>query len=396
MLLAAGIVLVGFNVRIAVASVPPLLPDLEHHLAMSSTVGGLLTSLPYACFAVLAPGAPLLTRRLGAESTLAVVVAAMGAGALLRTAGSATALFAGTAAAGAGIAVANVLVPAIVKQRFATRVGALMGVYTAVLSIGAGAAGGLTVPASDALGWQGALAMWAAPAAVSLIPILAAARGASSRPTARGRARMRTLLGNALAWHVTLFFGLQAAVVFSALSWLPSILRADGYGAGTAGVLLAVFAVGGVPASLAAPALATRMRDQRPLAVGAAVMEALAAAGLAAFPGAAPAWVALFALGQGASFSLALTLIVLRSPDARGAAELSAMAQAIGYSIAAAGPFAVGALHAGLGGWTPPLLLLVALCAPMAAAGAGAGRSRVLPARPRSHAPRASPLDRAR
>jgi MFS transporter, CP family, cyanate transporter len=45
-LLAVGLVLAGFNLRIAVAGVPPLLSDLERHLGFSSTVAGLLTSLP--------------------------------------------------------------------------------------------------------------------------------------------------------------------------------------------------------------------------------------------------------------------------------------------------------------------------------------------------------------
>ena len=45
-LLAVALVLTGFNLRIAVASVPPLLSELERAPGMSTTVAGLLTSLP--------------------------------------------------------------------------------------------------------------------------------------------------------------------------------------------------------------------------------------------------------------------------------------------------------------------------------------------------------------
>ncbi len=380
-LLAVGLVLTGFNLRIAVASIPPLLTDLERSPGMSPTVAGLLTSLPVLCFGLLAVAAPPLVRRAGAEGTLLLALAAIMSGVVLRGAGSTAALFAGTALAGAGIAVGNVVVPALIKGRFPARVGLLMGLYTAVLAAGAALAGGLAVPAERALGWRSALAIWAAPALVAIAAlVISVARGARDHAVRGGVGEMRTLVRDRLAWQVTLFFGLQSAVFYSGLAWLPSILRDQGYTAGAAGGLLSVYALGGIPGSLIAPALAVRFPDQRMLALGAVALEAAAAAGLAALPGADPAWVVLFALGQGAAFSLALTLIVLRAPDARRGAELSGMAQAIGYSIAAAGPLLVGALHDAEGGWTVPLLLLVTLCAPMAAAGVGAGRSRLVSA----------------
>jgi CP family cyanate transporter-like MFS transporter len=338
---------------------------------MSSAAAGVLTSIPYACFGLVAAGAPLLVRRLGAEATLVLGLLAMGGGAVVR-AGPAAALFAGTAASAVGVALGNVVVPAIVKERF-SRIGALMGGYTTALSAGAALAGGLAVPAARTLGLPAALAIWALPAFIASGALVAArrrARRSSSRETAGARAVLR----DPVAWRVTLFFGLQAAVVFAGLSWLPSILRADGYSAESAGVLLSVFALGAMPASLVTPPLAMRLADQRAPAALAAGVEALAVAGLAPCPQAAPAWVVLFALAQGAAFSLAVTLILLRSPDARSATALSGMAQSVGYCIAAAGPLAVGLLHGATHEWRAPLALMAALCAPMAVSGMGAGR----------------------
>jgi CP family cyanate transporter-like MFS transporter len=380
-LLAVGLVLTGFNLRIAVASVPPILSDLERRPGMSTPVAGLLTSLPVLCFGALAVAAPLLVRLAGAELTLVVALAALTGGIAVRGAGSLATLFAGTALAGAGIAVGNVIVPALIKGRFPSRVGLLMSLYTAALAAGAALAGGVSVPMERALGWRVALAVWAVPAVVALLAVaLPVVRGAGRQAVRGGTGNMRTLLRDRLAWQITAFFGLQSAVFYSGLAWLPSILRDHGYSAGTAGALLSVYALGGIPTSLVAPALAVRARDQRWLAVAAVAPEAAAATGLAAFPAADPAWVVLFALGQGAAFSLALTLIVLRAPDARRGAELSGMVQAIGYSAAALGPFVVGALHDAEGGWTTPLLLMLALCVPMMTAGLGAGRSRLVSA----------------
>lgn len=376
-LLAAGILLTALNLRIAVASVPPLLSDLERDLGMSSTVAGVLTSLPVLCFGVLAFAAPSLVRRAGGELSLVGVLAAIVVGVLLRAAGSTAALFAGMAVAGAGMAVGNVVVPAVIKASFPRRIGLMMGLYTAVLNASAALGGGLAVPLARALGWQGSLAIWATPAAVAGVVMVVAARRGHHDPAIRGgTGEMRTLFRDPLAWQVTLFFAIQSAVFYSGLSWLPSILKANGYGAGTAGALLSVYALCGVPTALVAPALATRARRQGPLIAAAIAFDAAALLGLLLAPHVAPLWVTLFGFGQGAAFALALTLVVLRAPNVRRGAELSGMVQAVGYCLAAAGPVAVGAVHDLAGDWRASLVLLVALCAPLVALGAAAGRDR--------------------
>jgi len=380
-LLAVGLVLAGFNLRIAVASVPPLLSDLERHLGFSSTVAGLLTSLPVLCFGLGALVAVPIARRVGGEAALVLALVPVCAGTLLRAAGSTGALFAGTVLAGAGIAVGNVIVPAVIKGRFAAHVGVLMGVYSALLGAGAATAGGLAVPAEHALGLRGSLAVWAAPAAVALA-VLAAALARDDSPAAvrGGVGDARALLRSSLAWQVTLYFALQSAIFYSCLTWLPTILRDHGFSPNAAGALNSVYAFLGIPGALLAPVLATRLRDQRALVVAFGALEVVAIVGLLAAPGAAALWVPIFAIGQGGSFALALTLIVLRSPDARRSAELSGMAQAIGYSLAALGPLLVGVLHDAEGGWTVPLLFLLALAVPLLATARGAARAQYVPA----------------
>jgi CP family cyanate transporter-like MFS transporter len=358
-----------------------VIDEVADDLELSSAAAGLLTSAPILCFGLLAPIAPLLARRLGAERALLLALLPIVVGVLVRAESSTAALFAGTLLAGAGIAVANVVVPSVVKGRFERRAGVLTGLYVATLGGGAALAAGLTVPIERALGagWQAGLAVWAIPAAAAAaILALALARDKGPLTARGGPGDARALLGDGLAWQVTLYMGLQSLIFYVALTWLPSILRDGGYGAGEAGALLALFALGGIPPSLVVPILATRVRDQRTIAAGVAALEAAAVIGLLLAPGAAILWVFLFAIGQGAAFSLALTLIVLRAPDSRRAAELSGMAQAIGYSLAAVGPLAVGALHDWSGGWDAPLAALLVTTVPLLATGVAAGRARTV------------------
>jgi len=356
-----------------------VIDEIADDLGFSTAVAGLVTSTPILCFGLLAPVAPVLARRLGAERTLALALVPVLIGVLVRAAPSAAALFAGTILAGAGVAVGNVVVPAIVKERFERDTGVVMGLYVATLGAGAAVAAGLTVPLERALGggWQAALAAWALPAALATGVVGLAALTERGRSTPRGgTGGLRNLLGDRLAWQVTAFMGLQSLIFYAGLSWLPSILRDDGFGGGEAGALLALYVLAGIPTSLAVPVLATRVRDQRLLAAGVTLLETAGLAGLLFAPAAAWLWVSLLALGQGATFSLALTLFVLRAADSRRAGELSGMGQAIGYSLAAAGTFFVGALEDWSGGWDLPLAVLLALTFALVAAGLGAGRDR--------------------
>lgn len=370
--------LTGLNLRTAVASVPPAVEEIQRDLHLSAAAAGLLTAAPVLCFGLLAPVAPMLARRVGAERVVLMALVPLVVGVAARGAGSVAALFAGTLLAGAGVAVANVIVPAVVTGRF-PRPGGITGLYLAMLTAGAALAAGLTVPLERRFGWEGALAVWAVPAAVATAVVAAAVLRVGASETARGEeGRARRLLRDRVAWQVTAYMGLQSCVFYGALAWLPSVLRDDGYSAASAGTLLALFALGGVPAALAVPVLAGRARDQRLLAAGVTSLEATAVIGLLAAPEAAIVWVLAFALGQGGALGLAMMLMILRAPDARLAARLSGMAQAIGYCVAAVGPWLLGALYDRTGDWDDVLVALLSLTAVLFVVGIAAGRPRAV------------------
>jgi len=376
-LLAASIVLVALNLRTPVASVPPVLDDIERELGLSAVAAGVLTALPVLVFGVLAPPAPALARRYGGEAVVLAALFPVVAGVLLRAVPHSAALFAGTIVASVGVALENVIVPSVIAARFAHRMGALTGLYAGALAVGAAVAGGLTVPVADAFSgsWEAALAVWALPACVAAACTAAALRHARRSPSpGAAEARLRPLVRDRLAWQVTLFMGLQSLVFFALLSWLPTILRDAGWSAVAAGGLLSLFSVAGIPTAIAVPTAAARVTDQRALAAGVSGVLAAGVSGLIVAPGAAVLWVLLLAAGQGGALGLALALILLRAGDPARAAGLSGMAQAIGYTIAAAGPFALGAAHDASGGWDVPLALLLGVLALVLAAGLCAGR----------------------
>jgi CP family cyanate transporter-like MFS transporter len=374
---------VALNQRPAVVAVAPVLGDLRADTGLSSSLAGLLTTLPVLCFGAFAPIAPRLARRIGLETAVASSLLLLAGGIALRLLSPTALLFAGSLLAGAAIAFANVLLPAYVKREF-RRPGAVMGLYSASLNIGAAAGAAATVPLATALGvdWRTALGLWLvlAVAAFALwLPVAGTGRAhRTSEPMPEGQGSW-SLLRQPLARQVTAYLGLQSVQFYSVVAWLPTLLADAGVPVARGGLLLGLANVVGAAGALLAPAQAGRMRGQRPLILVVAVAYLIGLGGLLVAPADGTlVWVAAFGVAQGGGFALALTLIVLRSPTPLVAARLGGVAQCLGYLLAALGPLVLGALHDLTDGWAWPLALLLVALAPMTWFGWGAARDAVL------------------
>ncbi|MFD7923720.1 CynX/NimT family MFS transporter [Streptomyces sp. NPDC059740] len=377
-----GVILLALNLRPALVAVSPLADTIREDSGMSAAATSLLTTLPLLCFGLLAPVAPRLGRRLGTERSLLLTMVAICAGTVLRLLDSVVALFAGTVVVGAGIAVANVLLPGLIKRDFAGRAGLMTGLYSMSLFGGAALAAGVTVPVQHAAGmtWQATLACWgglAVVAALVWLPQLRSRTGVPADTVRQAAHPVRGLWRSPLAWQVTAYMGLQSLSYYAATAWVPTLLGDSGVAAGQAGWLLSFSSLLGIAGSFLAPVLVGRRLRSGTLALVGAVLCAAGLVGLLLAPAAgAYAWMALLGLGQGAAISLALLFIVQRSPDTRHTAQLSSMAQCFGYVLAAAGPAVLGAVHDASGSWVAPVVVLLVLLVPQVAAALGAARDR--------------------
>jgi CP family cyanate transporter-like MFS transporter len=407
-LVVVALILAALNLRPAITSLGALLKEVRDGLGMSGTMAGLLTSVPAACFALFGFAAPRLARRYGPGAVVCAGMAAVTAGLLLRPLAGGTPVFlAASALALAGIAVSNVLMPVIVKRYFPDRVGTVTGVYSMALSLGTSVAAAVTVPLTDAMGgsWRLGLGMWAALAALAVLPWLPlvrdrsgqqpprprAERGAAATPAGTpgkapapaagsapapapgehgriGRSRTARVLAG--------YFGLQGTAAYVTMGWMPQIFRDAGLSADKAGLLLAVTMALGVPLSFVLPLLAARMRSQAPIVVVLAAFQVAGFAGLWAAPAAAPwVWAALLGVAN-CAFPLVLTMIGMRARSGPGVVRLSAFAQSSGYLLAIPGPILVGTLNQATGGWGLPMALMLVLVVPQALCGVLAGRNR--------------------
>jgi MFS transporter, CP family, cyanate transporter len=384
-LLVIAVAAAGLNLRTAITSLPPVFPDLQDRLHLSSAVLSLLAATPVICFGVFSAFAAWLNRRYGEEVILLAALVLLTAGLLLRGADPGALLFPGTILAAGSIAILNVLLSSMAKRRWPDRAGLLIGIYLTTLSLGAIVSSLISVPLYRGTGGSVPLTLgvWAAPAALAVLLWLPQLRYRVPAPAAAGPqspARLK-VYRYALTWQVTAFMGLQSLLYYSALSWVPTIFQDRGASAVTAGNLLALMGGGNLATSLVVPVLAHRRPSQRVLVVPSLIGTAAGLAGTLWAPlGSAPLWVLVLGFSQGSCLALAIFFMLARAPDAGVAASLSAFSQSVGYLAAAAGPLAVGLLHTTMGSWNLPVAVLLILSAAELATGLLAARPLLLPA----------------
>jgi len=419
-LLVGGILAVSFNMRGAITSLPPIFPELSVAAGLSPATEAALGAVPVLSFAVFSGFGAAAARRLGEERVLGLALVLVAVGLALRSLAPGAALFPGTVIACGAIALLNVLLPSLIKRRRPAQAGLLIGLYLMSLTAGAVVGAVIAVPVFTAAGGSGAavrlcLGIWALPALLAAVvwsPQLRfrtfAADAAGVRPVAGesagasvladpagiaagsdpvpliGPARRFGVLEmsrHALAWQVTAFMGLQSLSYYATLSWFPTLLRDHGSSAVRAGDLLALMNVGNAVTALIVPVIAHRVRDQRLIAAAAvlAIIAGLAGTGFGP-AGTAVEFVCLLGLGQGAALGLSVFFFTARTADSSAAASLSGFAQSVGYLVAAAGPLAIGFLHAATGGWAVPVWVLIGVGGAQLVAGLLAGRDLTISA----------------
>lgn len=381
--LLLGILLIAASLRAPFTVLPPLLGPIAAAFDLSSVGAGALTTLPLIAFALISPLGRRIASSLGLERALAVALLAIVVGVGVRSTGSVESLFVGTTVIGMGVAVANVLLPSLVKRDFALHVASLTGAYVLAMNIAAGLGSAAVIPMADGLGWQGALLCFGVLPLIALTVWLG--QGRAARAPAAAAAPSVTpdivLWRSPLAWQVTLFLGLNSTINYVLLGWLPAILIDAGISPARAGSTHGIFFLASAVPALCLGAILRRLRDQRGIAVGVSLLTVASLSGLLLLPQYALFWAVLFGIGNGAGFVLGLSFIALRASHARQAAALSGMAQCVGYAIAAVGPMATGALHDASDSWAAPLILCASLGLMQSFIGVRAGRDRHIGAR---------------
>jgi MFS transporter, CP family, cyanate transporter len=296
------------------------------------------------------------------ERLLVACALATAAGCAARGLGGVAPLYLGTLLAGAAIALAQVVIPSLIRARGGA--GGLTGAFSMSLVGGATIAAFTAIPLERLFGsWEAALAFWGLPA------LLAAAAWMRSDHERVRAPDPHPLLKDPVAWSIAGWFGLQSMAFYSSTSWLPEIMQSAGISEGRAGTLNGITNLVQVLPAFAVPVLAARRDNQRPLMLTIVAFSLAGLAGVLVAPQVALIWMFVLGIGQGAALGYGLILPVLRGRTPAEVASMTALAMGAGYLVAAWGPALIGAVHDASGAWDLPLVVLLVMTALQVPAG---------------------------
>lgn len=419
MILAAMVTAMGL--RPGATSVGPVLPEIIESLGMNGALAGLLTALPGLCFAIFGLMANRFASWTGFVGSLVVASALSTLGLALRALTGSWELFLILSMiALSGMAVGNVILPAFIKKEFHRRSAQMATAYTTFLAVGATLPTFLTPVlarrgeqlAGVGQGWRLALGVWAGISLVALVlwvflywrdkalrgrqrplgvaPSPASSPSTSTSPTpspspspapSPSPSRMRVSIWRSrTAVALMLFFGLQSMQAYTQFGWAPAAYRAGGLDVSSAGMMLAIISLGGIPGGLLMPSLVARGRGLQWWIIFFGSMLVTGYLGIAFLPTTVPWLWAVMLSVSGFCFPMALALIIDKTDSPAVTAALSGFVQPVGYLLAALGPFLVGLVFGLIGNWVPILIALSLTSVPMVGAGIVAVRGRTVDA----------------
>ena len=231
-------------------------------------------------------------------------------GTVLRSTAGILGLFLGTAIVGVGTAIGNVLLPAVVKAEYPTRVGQVTAYFTVAMVAAAAIGLALNVPLSTAgLGWNGALMIWGIAVVITgFIWRKNVSLRLGTTDPAETASDQKPIWKSGLAWCVTLYFGINSLIFYAVIGWLPTILQSSGMAGQTAGMVTSLYQVVSLAPSLLVPTLAGKRRDQRGWLLLGSILNIIGITTLMASSAAAAQVAATIILGlaNGCAFSMGL------------------------------------------------------------------------------------------
>lgn len=379
-----AIIFIAINLRPAITSIGPLIGIIRDDVGFSNWSVAFLTSLPLIAFAMISPIAPKIANRLSNDKAITLGLFGLMIGIALRSISMVFFIFLGTFLLGAGIAICNVLLPALIREKFPNKMALMTSIYTTGMGVIATLATAASVPLLGVFNgnWQFSLLVWISPAIIGVIffvmTSLKTKKATKNRVGIYEQRSSSAIWRSPLAWKIAIFMGFQSLLFYVMISWLPEILIDAGMSRTMAGYMLSYMQLIGIPISFIIPIIALKMRSQSPLVI---MVNALYIFGFIILIFKPSMFVTVMIVtfagfAQSANFALAFVLFSVRGKTAKDAAELSGMAQSIGYVLAASGPIFVGAIFDISKSWTIPLIILSGMAIIVIVMGMGAGKNK--------------------
>ncbi|EJS51793.1 hypothetical protein ICG_04449 [Bacillus cereus BAG1X1-3] len=354
---------VSINLRIGITSISPLLETIRQDLNISNFSVSFLTAIPVFCMGTFALLTGKVIKKYGAEKAIMTCLILIGFATCMRAfTSSISTLFASSLFIGIGIALAGPLLSGFIKEKFPTKIGLMIGIYSVGMGTGASLSAGLTIPLQHVLkdDWNMALAFWGVLTIIAIIfwyPVMKQKKNTSTQNKKNNSLPLR----NTKAWLFTIFFGLQSGIFYSITTWLAPANQSMGVSGEQAGTLITVFTVVQMICSFLIPTLADIYKNRALWLLG-SICFVLVGLSLMIYPLTTP-WIPsiLLGIGLGGVFPLALMLPLYETKTSEDASAWTAMMQSGGYIMGGFIPVLAGIARDYFDGYTQVFIIMALL-----------------------------------
>ena len=346
-----GIILLGMILRTPITSVGAIIGPLKNLLEINNTVAGLITTIPLMAFAIFSPFVAKISNKIGLEKTLYLAAIVTSIGLLLRFYINTSVFFVTTFIIGVGLTVGNVLIPGLTKKYFPENLGVMTGFYAVVMNISASVAAGISYPIlSSNVGGEKfstglAVNIWLIVSVLNIVIYAIITKNSKSERIEDKKTGGKGYLRSLKMWSVMLSMGLQSALFYCSVSWFAEIMISKGFTPSEAGLLLSISQFAQFPSTFLVPVLAEKIKNKLIIPIFITLGYVTSLIGMVYIQGnfaLMTVYIVLFALAGGGSFSYVMYLFSAKSKNEEEAADISGLAQAGGYWLAAIFPPLLG------------------------------------------------------
>ena len=362
-----GIILLGMILRTPITSVGAIIGPLKNLLEINNTVAGLITTIPLIAFAIFSPFVAKISNKIGLEKTLYLAAIVTSIGLLLRFYINTSVFFVTTFIIGVGLTVGNVLLPGLAKKYFPENLGVMTGFYAVVMNVSASVAAGISYPIlSSNIGGEKfstglAVNIWLIVSVLNIVIYAIITKNSKSERIEDKKSGVAGYLKSLKMWSVMLSMGLQSALFYCSVSWFAEIMISKGFTPSEAGLLLSISQFTQFPSTFLVPVLAEKIKNKLIIPIFIALGYVVSLVGMVYIQGnfaLMTVYIVLFALAGGGSFSYVMYLFSAKSKNEEEAADISGLAQAGGYWLAAIFPPLLGYIRDVLN-WDVAIYILI-------------------------------------
>ena len=363
-----GIIFLGMVLRTPITSVGAIIGPLKKLLEINNTVAGLITTIPLIAFAIFSPLVAKISNKIGLEKTIFLATIVASVGLLLRFYINTSVFFVTTFIIGVGITVGNVLLPGLTKKYFPENLGVMTGFYAVVMNISASIAAGISYPILNTnIGGEKfstglAVNIWIIISLINIIIYSVIIKNNKVEKIDNKKIGSKGYLKSLKMWSVMLSMGLQSALFYCSVSWFAEIMISKGFTPSEAGLLLSISQFAQFPSTFLVPVLAEKIKNKLIIPIFITMGYIVSLIGMIHIHGNFSLmiiYIVLFALAGGGSFSYVMYLFSAKSKNEEEAADVSGLAQAGGYWLAAIFPPLLGYIRDILN-WDVAIYILIA------------------------------------